>query len=100
MTCLTIPQKDAAIANGVQCEVFDLQDPLPSHFTAETYDAVFTNAALHWCKRDPSAVIRNAYTLLRPGGRFTGEMGGFGNIVGEERNGHFFPSEWLTFPRA
>ena len=84
----------------MQCEVFDLQDPLPSHFTAETYDAVFTNAALHWCKRDPSAVIRNAYTLLRPGGRFTGEMGGFGNIVGEGRNNHFGPSEWLTFSRA
>lgn len=84
----------------MQCEVFDLQDPLPPHFTTGAYDAVFTNAALHWCKRDLPAVIRNAYTLLRPGGRFVGEMGGFGNIAGEEFNGPFSPLEWLTFARA
>ena len=77
----------------MQCDVFDVQDPLPSHLTVGTYDAIFTNAALHWCKRDPVAVVRNSYNLLRPGGRFVGEMGGYGNVVGEECNTLFILSE-------
>lgn len=97
---LNIPQREAAIANGVQCELFDIQDPLPSHLNRETYDAVFTNAALHWCKRNPSAVIHNAYTLLRPGGRFVGEMGGYGNVVGEESIPSLFHQTGLTFAPA
>ncbi|KAJ7600469.1 S-adenosyl-L-methionine-dependent methyltransferase [Mycena floridula] len=46
------------------------------------YDAVFTNAALHWCKRDPKTVIRNAKSMLASGGRFVGEMGGAMNVIG------------------
>ncbi|KAF5391044.1 hypothetical protein D9757_004064 [Collybiopsis confluens] len=49
----------------------------------EDFDAVFTNATLHWCKRDPSGVIRSAKKILRKsGGRFVGEMGGFLNCIG------------------
>lgn len=44
------------------------------------YDAVFSNAALHWM-RNPSAVIRTVFGALKPGGRFVAEMGGFGNIA-------------------
>ncbi|MHB8454859.1 MAG: class I SAM-dependent methyltransferase [Acidiferrobacterales bacterium] len=47
---------------------------------ASEFDAVFSNAALHWMKRDPDAVIRNVWRALRPGGRFVGEMGGAGNV--------------------
>lgn len=46
------------------------------------FDAVFTNAALHWCKRDPKGVLESAKAVLKPGGRFVGEMGGFMNCVG------------------
>ncbi|KAG9036757.1 hypothetical protein FRB95_008088 [Tulasnella sp. JGI-2019a] len=48
------------------------------------FDAVFTNAALHWCKRDPTGVITSAREALRADGkgRFVGEFGGFLNCMG------------------
>lgn len=49
-------------------------------FEAE-FDAVFSNAALHWMKRDPDAVITAVARALRPGGRFVAEMGGHGNVA-------------------
>lgn len=45
------------------------------------FDAVFTNAALHWMKRDPDAVIAGVARALKPGGRFVGEFGGAGNVA-------------------
>jgi len=44
------------------------------------FDAVFSNAALHWMKRDPAAVVRGAYRTLGPSGRFVAECGGAGNV--------------------
>lgn len=44
------------------------------------FDAVFSNAALHWMAR-PNAVISGVRRALRPGGRFVGELGGFGNLA-------------------
>jgi trans-aconitate methyltransferase len=43
------------------------------------FDAVFSNAALHWM-RDYSAVIRGIKKSLKTEGRFIGEFGGKGNI--------------------
>jgi trans-aconitate methyltransferase len=43
------------------------------------FDAVFSNAALHWMRR-PAAVIAGVWRALKPGGRFVGEMGGHGNV--------------------
>ncbi|GAA2075842.1 class I SAM-dependent methyltransferase [Actinomadura alba] len=48
---------------------------------AEPYDAVASNAALHWMTRDPDAVIAQTHAALRPGGRFIAEMGGAGNCA-------------------
>ncbi|MEB3339617.1 class I SAM-dependent methyltransferase [Okeania sp.] len=45
----------------------------------ETFDAVFSNAALHWIK-EPKKVIHNIWRVLKPGGRFVTEFGGKGNI--------------------
>lgn len=45
------------------------------------YDAVFSNAALHWMSRDPDAVISCVRDALLPGGRFVAEMGGAGNCA-------------------
>jgi SAM-dependent methyltransferase len=41
----------------------------------EEFDAVFSNAVLHWLK-DADRVIRNVFQALRPGGRFVAECGG------------------------
>jgi trans-aconitate methyltransferase len=43
------------------------------------FDAVFSNAALHWV-REPAAVIARVAAALRPGGRFVAEFGGRGNV--------------------
>jgi len=40
------------------------------------FDAVFSNAALHWVKDDPDAPVSGAFRALKAGGRFVGEMGG------------------------
>jgi SAM-dependent methyltransferase len=44
------------------------------------FDAVFSNAALHWM-RAADCVIRGVARALRPGGRFVGEFGGHGNVA-------------------
>jgi trans-aconitate methyltransferase len=59
---------DARYANG---------EALP--FDGE-FDAVFSNAALHWM-RDQDAVLDGVYRALKPGGRFVAECGGQGNIA-------------------
>jgi SAM-dependent methyltransferase len=43
------------------------------------FDAVFSNAALHWML-DRDRVARAVFRALKPGGRFAGEMGGEGNL--------------------
>jgi len=47
----------------------------------EEFDAVFSNAVLHWIKDDPDAAITSAYRALRRPGRFVGEMGGHGCVA-------------------
>lgn len=44
-----------------------------------TFDAVFSNATLHWVK-PPKQALYNIYTSLKPGGRFIAEFGGKGNV--------------------
>lgn len=67
----------AAQARGLSAEVCDAQ---ALGFERE-FDAVFSNAALHWMKRDPDAVLRGVARALKPGGRFVAEMGAAGNVV-------------------
>lgn len=44
------------------------------------FNAVFSNAALHWVTQLP-AVAQGVHRALMPGGRFVAEMGGLGNIA-------------------
>ncbi|WVR05582.1 hypothetical protein IAU60_002601 [Kwoniella sp. DSM 27419] len=64
----------------------DIQDPdgfAKAHPELEgSFDAVFSSATLHWCKRSPEGVVRLVKWLLKPGGRMTFEFGGFGNCLG------------------
>ncbi len=65
----------AARARGLEAHVADGQ---ALTFAAE-FDAVLSNAALHWMTR-PDAVIDGVWRALKPGGRFVGEKGGAGNV--------------------
>ena len=72
------------------------------------FDAVFTNAALHWIPNYAS-VIKGVRDALKDDGRFVGEFGGKGNIatlvkamkevidrhpeMGTFRNPWYFPSD-------
>lgn len=44
-----------------------------------SFDAVFSNAALHWIK-DAKAAVKTIASCLRTGGRFVAEFGGYGNV--------------------
>lgn len=66
----------AARKKGVNVQFMDGQKLL---FDRE-FDAVFSNAALHWMM-DPEAVIDGVYRALKPSGRFVGEFGGRGNVA-------------------
>jgi trans-aconitate methyltransferase len=56
-----------------------LIDATALRFDAE-FDAVFTNAVLHWIA-DADAVLAGVARALKPGGRFVGEFGGHTNIA-------------------
>jgi trans-aconitate methyltransferase len=70
------PQIAAARGRGLDAHVMNGQ---ALRFERE-FDAVFSNAALHWM-RDTDAVILGVARALRPGGRFVGEFGGHGCVA-------------------
>ncbi len=66
----------AARARGVDAQVMDGH---ALSFDSE-FDAVFSNAALHWMTT-PDRVLEGVRRALRPGGRFVAEFGGHGNVA-------------------
>lgn len=67
----------AARARGVHADHASAE-LLP--YANASFDAVFSNAALHWV-RDHDAMMSEVHRVLRSGGRFVAEMGGHGNIA-------------------
>ena len=67
----------AAIRRGLHARVMDAHT---LDFSSE-FDAVFSNAAMHWMKRDPDTVIEGVRRALKPGGRFAAELGGHGCVA-------------------
>src|SRR5438105_1456650 len=57
-----------------------LADATALPFDSE-FDAVFSNATLHWIKAQPEACVSGAFRALKPGGRFVGEFGGHGCVA-------------------
>jgi len=57
---------------------FGVEDACDFNFSNQ-FDAVFSNAVLHWIK-DPEKVLICIYDSLKKGGRFVGEFGGKNNI--------------------
>jgi trans-aconitate methyltransferase len=90
----------AARARGLNAVVVDARE---LQFEAQ-FDAVFSNAALHWMA-ELRRVIAGVWRALKPSGRFVGEFGGRGNIAAIVKavqaallaRGHVIESPWF-FP--
>ena len=67
----------AARARGIAAEEGSAES-LPCR--DQSFDAVFSNAVLHWV-RGQDEMMTEVHRVLRPGGRFVAEMGGHGNIA-------------------
>ena len=83
--------------------IFVVEDATSFRFE-DPFDAVFSNAVLHWVK-DAGAAVRSIVGALGPAGRFVAEFGGHGNtrsilaalraVLGpeaERRNPWYYPS--------
>lgn len=57
---------------------FVVQDATMLHYDNE-FDAVFSNAVLHWVKQ-PELALSGIFNSLKPGGRFVAEFGGKDNV--------------------
>jgi len=71
----SIPQIEAAKKLGLNAFAIS-GEHLPYK---EEFDAVFSNAVLHWIKR-ADVMLAGVYRSLKPGGRFVAECGGHGCI--------------------
>lgn len=71
----SLAQIQAARQRGIKTFIMDGQQLS----VKRTFDAVFTNAALHWMKQ-AEKVVEGVASALKPGGRFVGEFGGKGNV--------------------
>lgn len=68
---------DAARARGIKADKAPAEKlPYPDH----TFEAVFSNAVLHWI-RGQDDMLSEVRRVLCRGGRFVAEMGGHGNIA-------------------
>jgi SAM-dependent methyltransferase len=67
----------AARSRGIHVTVASAES-MP--FADGSFDAVFSNAALHWV-RNHDAMLAEVRRVLKPGGRFVAEMGGHGNVA-------------------
>lgn len=73
---------EAARSRGIDAFVADAETlDLPRQADRfGRFDAVFSNAALHWML-DADAVATGIFGVLKDGGRFVGEMGAAGNLA-------------------
>ena len=70
-------QVEAAKKIGLNAHVMDGEN-----LTLENeFDAVFSNAALHWMRDAPDKVIAGVHRALKAGGRFVAECGGYGCVA-------------------
>lgn len=87
----------SAVARGLDAHVVDATRLT---FNAE-FDAVFSNAVLHWVP-DADAALAGVRRALKHGGRFVAEFGGHGNVAAItvalravfSRHGLTFASPW------
>jgi trans-aconitate methyltransferase len=69
-------QVKAAAARGLDACLMDAQELA----FEEEFDAVFSNAVLHWIAHTDK-MLAGVWRALKPGGRFVAELGGHGNVA-------------------
>ncbi|KAJ7920843.1 S-adenosyl-L-methionine-dependent methyltransferase [Mycena leptocephala] len=77
--------KEASLEHVFVSDIQDLDIPMAAFNNGDSefkFDAAFSNATLHWCKRDPAGVLESIKKILKPGGRLVVEMGGAMNVIG------------------
>jgi SAM-dependent methyltransferase len=108
----SVEMVEAARRRGIDAFVGDAET-LDLERQAERFgrfDAVFSNAALHWMTRTET-VAAGVFAALKDGGRFAGEMGGAGNLATIrgalraelEARGHVMPADdpaWYPDPES
>jgi trans-aconitate methyltransferase len=73
----SVAQVEAARKLGLNASVISGEDLQYN----EEFDAVFSNAVLHWIQRtDTDVMLAGVYRSLKPGGRFVAECGGHGCV--------------------
>jgi len=86
--------KERGLKNIYLLDAQDMTLSLPNITEMKGFDAVFSNAAIHWMNRNPAGVIQGARAVLKNNnnnnnnndngngkGRFVGEFGGQGNVA-------------------
>ena len=71
----SVAQVQATQQRGIAAQVYSAEE-LPF---CEEFEAIFSNAVLHWVADQPTA-LAHIFRALKPGGRFIAEMGGFGCV--------------------
>jgi trans-aconitate methyltransferase len=73
----SVPQVEAARKLGLNAFAINAEELQYN----EEFDAVFSNAVLHWIKRaSTNEMLAGVYRALKPGGRFVAECGGHGCV--------------------
>jgi SAM-dependent methyltransferase len=83
----SVPQVEAARKLGLNAFAISAEDLLSEDLLSKDlpfkgqFDAVFSNAVLHWIKpTDTDVMLAGVYRALKPGGRFVAECGGHGCV--------------------
>jgi len=89
------PEMIAEARRNFPALAFDVADAA-NFQVSERFDAVFSNAALHWVK-NADGVAASVARALKRGGRFVFEMGGKGNVQSVLDAAGPMPTPWI-FP--
>lgn len=74
--------KSESMINEAKNKYSDIQfktQDIKAFHAHQKFDAIFSNATLHWIKQ-PEQAIMSIFNAIKPGGRFVAELGGQDNI--------------------
>ncbi|KAJ3502871.1 hypothetical protein NLJ89_g8693 [Agrocybe chaxingu] len=74
--------KQIGVKHTFIADAQELEVPKDDSDIPEKFDAVFSNATLQWCKRDPLGVLTRVRGVLKAQGRFVADFSGFMSMIG------------------